>query len=198
MHLQKPDFLVHEWCISQETRLVKVLAPTSLFYEEVTSKSSTQKWLLYALVESHEEYLHVSLQGCSTLTCCHEHKPQEPQKSMALLGCWGWQLLKDMMPLGTDFETHAIWQGYVEEPAAKDFVQGRPTLLQWAKHEELTGMWSSVKSAWELSRNCHRTSNNQPLFTSLDIPWGFLTQAVLWYLAEAYVTRESELEDFGE
>jgi hypothetical protein len=27
-----------------------------------------------------------------------------------------------MTPLGTDFEMHAIWQGYVEDPAAKDFV----------------------------------------------------------------------------
>ena len=27
-----------------------------------------------------------------------------------------------MMSLGTDFEMHAIWQGYVEDPAAKDFV----------------------------------------------------------------------------
>jgi hypothetical protein len=26
------------------------------------------------------------------------------------------------MSLGTDFEMHAMWQGYVEEPAAKDFV----------------------------------------------------------------------------
>jgi hypothetical protein len=27
-----------------------------------------------------------------------------------------------MTPLGTDFETHAIWQEYVEDPAAKVFV----------------------------------------------------------------------------
>jgi hypothetical protein len=27
-----------------------------------------------------------------------------------------------MMSLGTDFMTHAKWQGYIEEPAAKDFV----------------------------------------------------------------------------
>jgi hypothetical protein len=27
-----------------------------------------------------------------------------------------------MTSLRTDFETHAILQGYVEEPAAKDFV----------------------------------------------------------------------------
>ena len=26
-----------------------------------------------------------------------------------------------MTSLGTDFETHAIWQGYVEDPAAKEF-----------------------------------------------------------------------------
>jgi hypothetical protein len=41
---------------------------------------------------------------------------------MALLCHWGQQLLKDMMSLRTDFEMHAIWQGYVEDPAVKDFV----------------------------------------------------------------------------
>jgi hypothetical protein len=27
-----------------------------------------------------------------------------------------------MMSLGTDFEMHAIWQGYFEEAAAKEFI----------------------------------------------------------------------------
>ena len=27
-----------------------------------------------------------------------------------------------MMSLGTDFEMHAKWQGYIEEPTAKDFL----------------------------------------------------------------------------
>ncbi len=27
-----------------------------------------------------------------------------------------------MMSLGTDFDTHAIWQGYVDDPAVKVFV----------------------------------------------------------------------------
>jgi hypothetical protein len=27
-----------------------------------------------------------------------------------------------MMSHGTDFEMHAIWQGYVEDPSEKDFV----------------------------------------------------------------------------
>jgi hypothetical protein len=29
---------------------------------------------------------------------------------------------QSMTSLGTDFETHVIWQGYIEDPAAKDFV----------------------------------------------------------------------------
>ncbi len=40
----------------------------------------------------------------------------------ALLGSWVLQLIEDMMSLGTDFETHAKWQGSIEEPTAKDFV----------------------------------------------------------------------------
>ena len=48
-HLQEPDFfLVHKLQVSQETRLVEALAPTSLFYKEATCKSSTKKGLLYA------------------------------------------------------------------------------------------------------------------------------------------------------
>ncbi len=30
-----------------------------------------------------------------------------------------------------------------------------------------------------LSRSCHRTSNNQPRFMSMEIPWGYLAGAVL-------------------
>jgi hypothetical protein len=40
----------------------------------------------------------------------------------ALLGSGEIQPIKDVPSLGTDFETHAKWQGSVEEPAAKDFV----------------------------------------------------------------------------
>jgi hypothetical protein len=39
----------------------------------------------------------------------------------ALLGSWVLQPIKDVTSLGTDFKTHAKWQGSVEEPAAKDF-----------------------------------------------------------------------------
>jgi hypothetical protein len=33
--------------------------------------------------------------------------------------------------LGTDFEKHAIWQGSVEEPTAKDFVASKVRTIEW-------------------------------------------------------------------
>jgi hypothetical protein len=46
----------------------------------------------------------------------------------------------------TDFEMHATWQGYVEDPAAKDFVarKARTIALSQARG------------------SCRKTSNNQP------------------------------------
>jgi hypothetical protein len=40
----------------------------------------------------------------------------------ALLGSWVRQPIENMTSLGTDFEMHAKWHEYAEEPAAKDFV----------------------------------------------------------------------------
>jgi hypothetical protein len=46
----------------------------------------------------------------------------------------------------TDFETHAIWQGCVEDPAAKDFVARKAHTIALSK----------------VQGSCHKTSNNQP------------------------------------
>jgi hypothetical protein len=51
-----------------------------------------------------------------------------------------------MMSFGTDFETHAIWQGYAEDPAAKDFVARKACTITLRKAQG----------------SCHNTSNNQP------------------------------------
>ncbi len=67
-----------------------------------------------------------------------------------------------MMSLGTDFEMHAIWQRYVEDPAVKDFVARKARTIALS---EVQGTQQST------------------LFTSLEIPWGFHTQAVLCSLA---------------
>ncbi len=63
-----------------------------------------------------------------------------------------------MTSLRTDFETHAIWQGYVEDPAAKDFIARKACTIALSKAQG---------------------TQQSPLFTSLEIPWGFHTWAVL-------------------
>ncbi len=67
-----------------------------------------------------------------------------------------------MTSLGTDFETHAIWQGYIEDPAAKNFV---------------------VRKARTIALSKVQGTRQSTLFRSLEIPWGFHTQAVLHNLA---------------
>jgi hypothetical protein len=53
------------------------------------------------------------------------------------------QPIKDMTSLGTDFETHVNWQGYVEEPTAKDFVVRKVCTIAlskaWGTH------WNGIK-----------------------------------------------------
>ncbi len=66
------------------------------------------------------------------------------------------------MSLGTDFEMHAIWQGYVEDPPAKDFV---------------------ARKAHTIALSKAQGTQQSTLFTSLEIPWGFHTWAVLHSLA---------------
>ncbi len=67
-----------------------------------------------------------------------------------------------MTSLRTDFETHAIWQRYVEDPTAKDFVARKAHTIALSK---ALGIQQSTS------------------FTSLEIPWGFHTRAVLHSLA---------------
>ncbi len=67
-----------------------------------------------------------------------------------------------MTSLGTDFEMHAIWQGYNEDPTAKDFVVRKDRTIALSKAQG---------------------TQQSTLFMSLEIPWGFHTRAVLRSLA---------------
>jgi hypothetical protein len=90
---------------------------------------------------------------------------------------WGQQSLKDMTSLWTDFETHAIWQGYVEDPAAKDFV---------------------ARNAHTIALSEAQGTQQSTLITSLEIPWGFLTHPVLCTLAGLKSRKKCQFEDFCE
>ncbi len=61
----------------------------------------------------------------------------------ALLGNWVLGLIKGMMSLGTDFETHAKWQGSIEEPAAKDFVARKVRAIKLNKVQGTS--WNAIK-----------------------------------------------------
>jgi hypothetical protein len=48
-----------------------------------------------------------------------------------------------MTSIVTDFEKHAKWQGYVEEPAAKNFVVGKVHTIKWNKVQGI--IWNAIK-----------------------------------------------------
>ncbi len=135
-------FLVHEGQVSQETRHVISRLLHTFSTRRSTSKSGTRK-------DSLSRYLRNSTK--STFKCLFKHTPlwhvimskilrnpedQDDRKKgtlsnqprlthgtpAALLFSRVLQPIKDVTSLGTNFEMHAKWQGYVEEPAAKDFI----------------------------------------------------------------------------
>jgi hypothetical protein len=67
---------------------------------------------------------------------------------------------------------HAIWQGYVEEPAAKDFAASKARTIALSKAQG---------------------TRQSTLFTSLEISWGFLTKAVLHSLAGLMSQKKSSV-----
>jgi hypothetical protein len=79
-----------------------------------------------------------------------------------------------MTSLGTDFEMHAIWQGYIEDPAAKDFVARKACTITLSKGEE---------------------PDNQP-YSQVEIPWGLRTQAVLCSLAGLMSRKKVSVQAF--
>ncbi len=80
-----------------------------------------------------------------------------------------------MKSLGTDFETHAIWQGYIEDPTAKDFV---------------------ARKAHTIALSKAQGTQQSTLFTSLEIPWGFHSQAVLCSLVGLMSREKVSVQGF--
>ena len=86
------------------------------------------------------------------------------------------------MSLGTDFETHAIWQGYVEDPAAKDFVARKACTIALSKERG----------------SCHKTSDKQPYSRV----WKSLGDSIPELYCVAWLglghTRKCQFKDFCE
>ncbi len=87
-----------------------------------------------------------------------------------------------MTSLGTDFEMHATWQGYIEDLAAKDFLARKARTIALSK----------------VQGSCHKTSDNQP-YSQV---WKSLGDSIpeLYCIALLGLghTRKCQFEDFSE
>jgi hypothetical protein len=97
-----------------------------------------------------------------------------------------------MMSLGTDFETHAKWQGSIEEPAAKDFVARKVHTIEW---NEVQGTCWNVIKCEERLRSHPEAVIRQATIKLYSQVWKSLgdsfPELYCVDLVEAYVTRES-------
>jgi hypothetical protein len=82
----------------------------------------------------------------------------------------------------TDFETHAIWQGYVEDPAVRHFVARKARTIAMSKAQG----------------SCHKTSDNQPYSRV----WKFLGDSITELYCIAWLglghARKCQFEDLCE
>ncbi len=213
-HLQEPDFFFGSWvtCFWRITSR-QFETPTWNFYKEIYKRKWYWKGLLIPLLEeSREEYLQASLQADSALTLHHKKRASGTLKNKktarkgmlsdqprltrvtptALLGSRVLQPIEDMTSLGTDFETHAKWQGSKEEPAAKNFVARK---VHTIKLNIVQGIcWNAIKCEERL-RSRPEAVIRQATINLYSRVWkslgDFFPELYCVDLAEAYVTQES-------
>jgi hypothetical protein len=113
-------------------------------------------------------------------------------KPTVLLGSWVLQPIKDMRSFRTDFETHAKWQGYIEEPTAKDFVARE---VRTIKLNEVQGTHWNTNKCKERLGNCPEAVVRQATINLYSQVWKSLGDSLPELccvdLAEAHVTQES-------
>jgi hypothetical protein len=97
-----------------------------------------------------------------------------------------------MTSLGTDFEKHAKWQGYVEEPAAKDFVARKVRTIELIK---VQGTSCNAIKCKERLRSQPEAVIRQATINLYSRVWKSLgdsfPELYCIDLAEAYVMQES-------
>jgi hypothetical protein len=97
-----------------------------------------------------------------------------------------------MTSLGTDFEMHAYWQGYAEEPTAKDFVAKKAHTIASGKARGTH--WNRIKCKERL-RNCPEAVIGQATINLYSQVWksfeDFLLKLYCVDIAKAYAMQES-------
>ncbi len=211
-------FLVHEWQVSEETRLV-----ISRLLREISTRGSTSE------SGTGKDYLLHYLRSPVKSTFKHLYK-QTPLWHVVM-----WKTPQDSWrsrwPQERDVEGSAPTQAHHTHCASRQL----DTTADWRYDVPWDWLWDACQMArvhWgtcceglcskvgphyqleqsarnqlepnqvqrvlgKLSRSCRQTSNNQPLFTSLEIPWGFLAWSVLrWLSAGLCHARKCQFEKF--
>jgi hypothetical protein len=98
-----------------------------------------------------------------------------------------------MTSLGTDFETHAKWQGSIEEPAAKDFIARKVRTIELNAVQGTN--WNTSKCK-ECFGSCPEAVVRQATINLDSRLWKSLGDSLPTLycidLVEAYVTQESD------
>ncbi len=140
-----------------------IKTPTWISTRRSTSEDGTGNGLLIAfLEESHEEYLKrlckqtplwlvIRSRSLRIPKEQDDRKKRDVEQSAPTHACHthcipmqlGTTTNRSTTFLGTDFKKRAIWQGSVEEPAAKDFVARKIRTIEWNK--VLGTSWNAIR-----------------------------------------------------
>ncbi len=204
-HLQEPEFiLVHEWRVSEETCLVILRLLHEISTRRSTSKSGTRKDYLLRYLRSPKKITFKRLYKQTLLwLVVMREEPQEPWRSRrpkerdveqsapthaCHTHCASRQLgttANRRYDVPRDWLREACQMARVHwGTRCKGFCskEGPHYLMKWSARNHLE--CNQVQGAPEKSAgSCHQTSNNWPLFANLEIPCGFLSQAVLYRLS---------------
>ncbi len=204
-HLQDPIFfLVHEWRISKESCLVILRLLREISTRRSTSKCGTGKDYLSRYLRSPAKSTFKRLYKQTPLWLVVTRKePQEPWRTRRPLErdveqsapthvhhthCTSRQLgttANQRYDVPPDWLWEACQMARVRwGTLCKGFCNKEGPHYQMEQSARNYLERDQVQGAPEKSsRSCRQTSNNQPLFASLEIPWGFLSWAVLCWLS---------------
>ncbi len=218
-HLQEPElFLVLKLHVSEETHLIISRLRCVIFMRGSISKSGAGKDFLSSLRSSAKSIFKCLCKQTSLWCVVMSKIPQEAWRTR-------WLQKRDIeqsaltharhthctsRQLGTtaDQRYDVPWDWFWDTcqmarvrwgTCCKGFCskEGPHYWIEWSarnplEHEQVR------RALGESSRSCHQTSNNQPLFRSLEIPWGFLAWVVLRWLSRGLChARKCQFKDIA-
>ncbi len=196
-------FLVHKWRVSEETHLIILRLLHEMSARRSTSKIGTGKdYLLHYLRSPAKSTFKRLCKQTPLWLIVMSEMPQEPWRSR-----WPQERDIEQSALTHTCHTHcaswqlgttANWRYDVPRDWLRDACQ--MARVWWGTHckgiRSKEGLHFRIersarnplernqvqRALVKSSRSCRQTSNNQPWFTALEIPWGFLAWDVLHQL----------------